>query len=776
MSAAIEPNDSKSCRAALAWADAGVEVFSIHYGKKKPATTHGFLDATRGPDLIRAMFPPGRKRNLGIRTGERSGIVVIDEDGYKEGAKDTLKAIEAELGPLPETFTVQTRAGGRHLIFEYPEGRDLRCPSGEEYGLGFGIDVRGNGGYIVGPGSWVDQDNKGPPGDYKIIVNAPIAKLPAAWIDRIEALSRGQKPGKVNGAKLSSGLAAFGANVSAGFILPETIKEGGRNDTLFRYLGHLLGKGVPKEIAEQAVRDANAARCQPSLDDAELEVILKPRNNATENEGQAEGEEWPDPDQIDFSLPPVPDFEVDEMLPDSQAENIRDEAERMQVPPEAIAAARAVGLGALVGTQIYICPLAEDVSWMVPGNAFGFLCANPGRMKSECVAKGLAPIKALERELDARNKAKRDEYEVAKVRYEVELVGFKKMVKGGATGVVVPQPPEEPKPERLIAVDATVAKLGEICAASPNGVLIERDEITGLLSQLGAPGHEGDREFYLTGWNGVSGYKVDRIGRGSLEIPQLALSLFGGVQPGKLVEYVRQTTKGGAGADGLLARMQYAVYPDYSKQYQHIDRRPNLEAYEKACNAARRLFKIDPTAIGAKTALGSGRHYLHFSTEAQALFNQWRQGLENSIRKGSLHPSLESHFAKFRSLIPKTALIFHLVEGGTGPVTIDALIMAIRWGNFLAAHARRVYAGALHGADLATKALADKVKANKVPNPFRARDVYRAGWAGLSDRTDVEPAIEGLLDAGWIREEVIKGAGRATVRYWINPKIHPTGT
>ena len=509
-----------------------------------------------------------------------------------------------------------------------------------------------------------------------------------------------------------------------------------------------------------------------------LSEAAKPqaREGAGADDRGDDGEEWPDPDQIDFSLPPVPDFEVDEMLPPSQAENIRDEAERMQVPPEAIAAARAVGLGALVGTQVYICPLAEDVSWMVPGNAFGFLCANPGRMKSECVAKGLAPIKALERELDTRNKAKRDQYEVDKVRYEVELVGFKKMVKGGATGVVVPQPPEEPKPERLIAVDATVAKLGEICAASPNGVLIERDEITGLLSQLGAPGHEGDREFYLTGWNGVSGYKVDRIGRGSFEIPQVALSLFGGVQPGKLVEYVRQTTKGGAGADGLLARMQYAVYPDYSKQYQHIDRRPNLEAYEKACNAARRLFKIDPTAIGAKTALGSGRHYLHFSTEAQALFNQWRQGLENSIRKGSLHPSLESHFAKFRSLIPKTALIFHLVEGGTGPVTIDALIMAIRWGNFLAAHARRIYAGALHGADLATKALADKVKANKVPNPFRARDVYRAGWAGLSDRTDVEPAIEGLLDAGWIREEVIKGAGRATVRYWINPKIHPTGT
>ena len=341
---------------------------------------------------------------------------------------------------------------------------------------------------------------------------------------------------------------------------------------------------------------------------------------------------------------------------------------------------------------------------------------------------------------------------------------------------IFPQQPEEPKPERLIAADSTVAKLGELCAASENGVLIERDEITGLLAQLGAAGHEGDREFYLTGWNGGTNYKFDRIGRGSLDIPRLALSMMGGIQPGKLNDYVRQTTKGGAGADGLLARFQVAIYPDYDQTFRNVDRPPDSAAQEGAFNAARRLFEIDPTAIGARTIAGTDRHYVQFNSEAQDLFDQWREHLENTLRKGDLHPALESHYAKYRSLIPKLALIFHLVADGTGPVTIDALTMALRWAKFLKAHTRRIYAGALHGADLATKALADKIKAGKVANPFRARDVYRAGWAGLSDKSDVEPAIDGLLDAGWIREEVIKGTGRATVRYWINPKLLPTGT
>ena len=490
--------------------------------------------------------------------------------------------------------------------------------------------------------------------------------------------------------------------------------------------------------------------------------------------GQADagndGEEWPDPEIINFDKPPVLPFVTKLMVPGCIAGFIDDHAELMGAPPEALAMPTVTALAAAVGNALGIAPKRHDLTWVVYLNFWGYMVADPGRMKSEIINRGMSLLKQLERELDACNRAKRDEYEVAKVRYEVELAEFKKLVKSGATGVVVPQPPEEPKPERMIANDSTVAKLGEICAASRRGITVIRDEITGLLSQLRAPGHEGDCEFYLESWN-VSDFKVDRIGRGSLEIPQLTLSLYGGIQPGKLNQYVRETTKGGAGADGLLPRFQLAIYPDYSPTFRNVDRLPNLEAQEEAFNAARRLFAINPTAIGAKTILGTERHYLQFNSEAQDLFDKWREGLENSLRKGDLHPALESHFAKFRSLIPKLALLFHLLEDGTGPVTIDALTMAIRWGNFLKAHARRIYAGAVYGTELATKALADKVKGGKVANPFKVRDIYRAGWAGLSDRTDVEPAIEGLLDAGWLREEVIRGTGRTTTRYWINPKL-----
>ena len=65
---------------------------------------------------------------------------------------------------------------------------------------------------------------------------------------------------------------------------------------------------------------------------------------------------------------------------------------------------------------------------------------------------------------------------------------------------------------------------------------------------------------------------------------------------------------------------------------------------------------------------------------------------ENRLRSGVEPPAIESHLAKYRSLIPSIALISHLVDGDRGPVPLDPLERAIRWGTYLESHARRIYA------------------------------------------------------------------------------------
>src|SRR5260370_14497659 len=101
-------------------------------------------DSTSDPEVIRAALSRG-PRNLGVDCG-KSGYLVIDED--QPGA---FSAYARSIGQvLPVTFTLTT-AKGRHLYFRQPPGAPLGNSTGALSGRG--IDVRGRGGYVIGPGS-----------------------------------------------------------------------------------------------------------------------------------------------------------------------------------------------------------------------------------------------------------------------------------------------------------------------------------------------------------------------------------------------------------------------------------------------------------------------------------------------------------------------------------------------------------------------------------------------------------------------------------------------
>jgi hypothetical protein len=138
----------------------GYSIFPCVPNEKRPATWRGFLDATRDPKQIEHWFGFGYK-NIGVATGDASGVVVIDIDGYKPGVVSAFKHLEEVLGELPRTYSVTTRAGGLHLYFKMPKGADLRSYNGQ---LAEGIDLRANGGYVLGVGSYVAEDKNGKAG------------------------------------------------------------------------------------------------------------------------------------------------------------------------------------------------------------------------------------------------------------------------------------------------------------------------------------------------------------------------------------------------------------------------------------------------------------------------------------------------------------------------------------------------------------------------------------------------------------------------------------
>jgi hypothetical protein len=145
--------------------------------------------------------------NIGIATGP-SGLIVVDLDqpkpgdvppprwalpGISDGA-DVLAALcEEHDEPFPwETLQVRTGRGGLHLYFTAPPGTDLRNTHGEQGGLGWLIDTRAHGGYVVAPGSAVDLPD-GSVGRYELAYDRPPAPLPA-WLAALLTAARPDSP------------------------------------------------------------------------------------------------------------------------------------------------------------------------------------------------------------------------------------------------------------------------------------------------------------------------------------------------------------------------------------------------------------------------------------------------------------------------------------------------------------------------------------------------------------------------------------------------------
>ena len=157
--------------------------------------------------------------------------------------------------------------------------------------------------------------------------------------------------------------------------------------------------------------------------------------------------------------------------------------------------------------------------------------------------------------------------------------------------------PKAPTLRRYKTNDATVEKIGELLCDNPGGLLIVRDELVGLMASWDKAGREGDRTFYLEAWNGIGSFDSDRIGRGTILIPNLCLSLFGGIQPDKLTGYLEQASNALAN-DGMLQRFQVLVYPDHCA-WEYRDRHPEKDCRDRVYAVFETLADFNPVDWGA---------------------------------------------------------------------------------------------------------------------------------------------------------------------------------
>ena len=217
---------------------------------KHPLICNGVRGATKDPRVIKQWWYRWPFANVGIAAGRPSGFFVVDVDGAP-GA-DSLWELEAEHGKLPDTIEQVTGSGGRHLLFKHPD--KLAVPN--KVGLRPGLDIRGMAGI-----SWWRPASMRAGGC--TLGRSPPSLWRLRWPTRRPGYWSLFQEKKRPRPKLWTG---------RGLI--SEICEGARNETLTRYAGRLLARGIGGKETLYLILALNARACKPPLPDEEVITIV----------------------------------------------------------------------------------------------------------------------------------------------------------------------------------------------------------------------------------------------------------------------------------------------------------------------------------------------------------------------------------------------------------------------------------------------------------------------------------------------------------------------
>jgi putative DNA primase/helicase len=515
----------------------------------------------------------------------------------------------------------------------------------------------------------------------------------------------------------------------------------------------------------------------------EMAAALRANLQQIEHVAFSTGEDAPRPLPLGGALPAVKPFDT-AWLPEDFQPWIDDISERMQCPPEFPAVAAMAALSSVAGRRFCIQPKARDQSYTEFPHLWAMLIGNPSLMKSPA----MRPLRTLESEAFNGYTTIDQERQAAEIaakikRSTLQSVARKAVINGDHFDyTTLIEAPESTTPmRRFIVNDASVEALGEVLMENPTGTLLYQDELAGLLALLEKDGNQSLRAFLLQAWSGKEGFTFDRIGRGRRHVPACAVSLLGSIQPGVIASHIRAAQGHSAGADGFLQRFSLMVWPDVNPHWQDIDE-PLDRGHEHNASAVFLHFENlqSQQLLQAGAVLNDdGIPTFRFAPDAQERFKAWRSELEHRLRSGRLPAAFEAHLGKYRKLVPALAVLTHVAEYPTAPISLSAVERALSWADCLESHAVRVFgSGAVAESD-AVHTLLKRLRDGTagLPVEFKARDVRQKNWSGLSRPEDAECACALLADHRWLiastQTSSSKG-GRPTVTYRLNPLAENT--
>lgn len=535
----------------------------------------------------------------------------------------------------------------------------------------------------------------------------------------------------------------------------------------------LRGYGTARELVA-LINGPDAGQAEPDLpgepavdppqlpDPAEPQVDPPATEEAPMTADQATDSAWPEPINLLGSFePPIVRAE---WLPESVVDYVFEQSDLIGADPSTLALSVIVACAAAIHDGIELQPKRHDPTWTEQARLWGAIVGDPSTRKTPVIKAAMSHLKAIDLRKAEESAGKLAEYErEMKVHKKREAAWINADAKGGPTGSL-PEAPEAPPQERLIAEDITVEAMSNLLKDNDRGVLVINDELSGWFGAMDAykGGGGKDRGLWLEIYNGGA-KRVDRVMRGSILVPNWSASMLGGIQPEAIRRISAQLYD-----DGLMQRFMVVCgkpVPTGAK-----DRPANMDVIRGYRALLDDLYKTSPASEPVKLSPGA-----HEWRERMSAFSH---GLAQAE---ILTTSFRAHLGKWDGLFARLLLVYHCIEcrsarayptaRNVSESTAKRVHDLMRY--FLFPHAASFYMGVLARSerDSAAEWLAEWILADR-REVVTLREVMQAykRWRTLPDWQQ-RLVMRSLEDAGWIMAdgETIE---RRVNRWAVNPKVH----
>lgn len=750
----------------------GAPVLPLRPGEKTPAITGWPTEATVDDDTITQWWSTDDV-GVGVVCGPRSGIWVLDVDRHETDGEITLAALCEIHGELPATWEVATPRG-RHLWFTWDTEIPVRNDSGRL--LGPGVDVRGEGGYVVAPPTEL------PAGAYRWTVSpldVPLA-APPRWL--LERLTVVEKPARVQpvangdrpGDRFNTGtcwpdlLEADGAQWLGTHRGPDgttydtwarpgvdhtsaTVGYGGSDmlhvfTTAWPHLdpgtydrfGYWARTRCGGDIAQAA---RQAARIFPQGGDR------SPGTPPTVVTGHHRPD-VDDDDPIPVGPPDIPaePFPLD-TLPPWIVDHCLDVARRVQIPVDVPAWC---AIAAVAGTLANRTELEITRGRRESTNLFVAFVQRSGAGKTAVTNMMFAPLRQLETDLQ-QTAFKQVVEAQARVRAlqkrENKLV--EQFASNGDTKTLdeirrcreqIVDTEKLAVTPRLFAQNATTEALVTILAEQ-HRLIVSSDEAGGIFGLL-AGRYTGkiaaDLDPWLQGWS-RSTIQQDRVGRGAVKVDMPALTVCLGVQPAVLAK-IPAANPAFQGA-GLLARFLWVAPPDIMGTRDYLT--------DRDADNSGDLYHTRLHRLGVDCQSWLTPAVVKLDKQAARILAEHTHAREPDLAETGGLAAHTDWASKLEIQTARLALILAWVwaePGVINTVTATDMTRATRLADTLVSHAVRVWALWDNVAPTAVQTLLKW--ARRQDGSFTLRDVRRG--TTLRSHDDALTAVTHLVDAGWL--------------------------